>query len=95
VSITHIKDKFHRDFRAKLDVPLKSLSSISCNTRLPNTVRSNAEYRLNAFSSVIINPRSVCMISGRSRAVFRLFKLSRVKLRELGSLGRVPGFRKR
>lgn len=38
--------------------------------------------------------RSLCALSGRSRAVYRKFKLSRIKLRELALEGKVPGMRK-
>jgi small subunit ribosomal protein S14 len=32
-----------------------------------------------------------CEVSGRSRAVYRKFKMSRIALRELGNKGLVPG----
>ena len=35
--------------------------------------------------------RNRCEFSGRPRAVYRKFKLSRIALRELGNLGEVPG----
>jgi len=35
--------------------------------------------------------RSRCEVSGRSRAVYRKFKMSRIALRELGNKGLVPG----
>ncbi|HEY4200011.1 MAG TPA: 30S ribosomal protein S14 [Devosiaceae bacterium] len=35
--------------------------------------------------------RNRCEVSGRPRAVYRKFKLSRIALRELGNLGQVPG----
>ena len=38
--------------------------------------------------------RSMCALSGRTRAVYRKFKLSRIKLRELALEGKVPGMRK-
>jgi len=38
--------------------------------------------------------RSLCALTGRSRAVYRKFKLSRIKLRELALEGKVPGMRK-
>ena len=38
--------------------------------------------------------RNLCALSGRSRAVYRKFKLSRIKLRELALQGKVPGMRK-
>ena len=38
--------------------------------------------------------RSLCALTGRSRGVYRKFKLSRIKLRELALEGKVPGMRK-
>lgn len=35
-----------------------------------------------------------CAISGRSRAVYRKFQLSRIALRELALSGKLPGIRK-
>ena len=35
-----------------------------------------------------------CEISGRPRAVYRKFKMSRIALRELGSKGLIPGLTK-
>ena len=38
--------------------------------------------------------RSLCALTGRSRGVYRKFKLSRLKLRELALEGKIPGMRK-
>ncbi|MEB3702712.1 30S ribosomal protein S14 [Candidatus Bealeia paramacronuclearis] len=38
--------------------------------------------------------RSRCAITGRPRAVYRKFKLSRIALRELASSGMIPGMTK-
>ena len=38
--------------------------------------------------------RNICALTGRSRAVYRKFKISRIKLRELALEGKVPGMRK-
>src|SRR5271169_2194234 len=35
--------------------------------------------------------RNRCMLTGRPRAVYRKFKLSRIALRELASTGQIPG----
>ena len=35
--------------------------------------------------------RNRCELSGRPRAVYRKFKLSRIALRELASTGQIPG----
>lgn len=38
--------------------------------------------------------RNRCNVTGRPRGYYRKFKLSRIALRELGSLGLLPGLRK-
>ncbi|MCK5276369.1 MAG: 30S ribosomal protein S14 [Alphaproteobacteria bacterium] len=38
-----------------------------------------------------VRVRNRCEISGRPRGYYRKFKMSRIALRELGSLGRIPG----
>ena len=38
--------------------------------------------------------RSLCSLTGRSRAVYRKFKISRIMLRELALQGKIPGMRK-
>ena len=38
--------------------------------------------------------RNRCELTGRSRAVYRRFKLSRIALRDLASIGMIPGVTK-
>lgn len=38
--------------------------------------------------------RNRCELTGRARGVYRKFRLSRIKLRELGGFGKVPGLTK-
>lgn len=38
--------------------------------------------------------RNICALTGRSRAVYRKFKISRIMLRELALQGKIPGMRK-
>ena len=38
--------------------------------------------------------RNRCMVTGRSRAVYRKFQLSRIMIRELGNKGLIPGLTK-
>lgn len=38
--------------------------------------------------------RNLCALTGRSRGVYRKFKISRIMLRELAHEGKVPGMRK-
>ena len=38
--------------------------------------------------------RNRCMVTGRSRSVYRKFQLSRIMIRELGNMGMIPGLTK-
>lgn len=38
--------------------------------------------------------KSMCALTGRSRAVYRKFKVSRIMLRKLALEGKIPGMRK-
>lgn len=67
---------------------------LTTGQKLPAAVRHNAQLRLGALKSSYNNAKSICVLTGRSRGVSRLFKLSRIKMRELGSLGGIPGLRK-
>lgn len=61
----------------ELDVEERFAASL----KLAQMPRNSAETRI----------RSRCEVSGRSRAVYRKFKMSRIALRELGNKGLVPG----
>lgn len=41
-----------------------------------------------------IRYRNRCELTGRPRGVYRKFRLSRIKLRELGNFGKIPGLTK-
>lgn len=55
--------------------------------------RFEARLKLAALprNSAKIRLRSRCEVSGRSRAVYRKLKMSRIALRELGNKGLIPG----
>ena len=70
--------------------------------RLKETARDQSLAAEDRFAAVLklaemprngakIRVRNRCELSGRPRGVYRRFKLSRVALRELASLGQIPG----
>lgn len=72
------------------------LKEIADNLDLPMDERFKARLKLaelprNSSPSRI---RSRCELTGRPRAVYRKFKLSRIALRELASVGLIPGMTK-
>jgi small subunit ribosomal protein S14 len=73
-----------------------ALKAIIMNRSLPFEERLQAQIALSKLprNSSKIRYRNRCELTGRSRGTYRKFKLSRIKLRELGSFGRIPGLTK-
>jgi small subunit ribosomal protein S14 len=71
----------------------KALKAIIMNKGLPIEERFRAQLKLAAMprNSAKVRIRNRCEITGRPRAYYRKLKMSRIALRELGSLGVVPG----
>ncbi|MEM6392525.1 MAG: 30S ribosomal protein S14 [Planctomycetota bacterium] len=86
---------------------MSSKSTIERNKKVQATVDKYADRRIQLkkegnYAALQMLPRnasptrvrSLCALTGRSRAVYRKFKLSRIKLRELALEGKIPGMRK-
>lgn len=73
-----------------------ALKAVIMNRELPLDERINAQFKLSALprNGAKIRYRNRCELTGRARGTYRKFKLSRIKLRELGSFGRLPGLTK-
>jgi small subunit ribosomal protein S14 len=71
----------------------KALKAIIMNQDLPLEDRFRAQLKLAALprNSARNRIRNRCEVTGRPRAYYRKLKMSRIALRELGSLGLVPG----
>jgi small subunit ribosomal protein S14 len=72
------------------------LKDIANNESLPGEERFKARLKLAELprNSSPCRVRSRCELTGRPRAVYRKFKLSRIALRELASAGLIPGMTK-
>jgi small subunit ribosomal protein S14 len=72
------------------------LKDIANNEALPSDERFKARLKLAELprNSSSTRVRSRCELTGRPRAVYRKFKLSRIALRELASAGLIPGMTK-
>jgi len=72
--------------RAELRAIVRDLS-------LPAEERFTAQLKLSSLprNGAKIRVRNRCALTGRPRAVYRKFELSRVALRELASSGYIPG----
>ena len=69
------------------------LKAIADNEDLPMEERFAARLKLAELprNSAKVRIRNRCEITGRPRAVYRKFKLSRIALRDLASTGQIPG----
>jgi len=72
------------------------LKAIVMNRDLPFEERLVATIKLSEMprNGSKVRHRNRCELTGRARGTYRKFKLSRIKLRELGSFGRIPGLTK-
>ena len=75
---------------------LNLLRIILTNKKLNLNIRFNAFKLINQYLSKtsISKINNKCILSGRSRSIFRNFKLSRIKIRELTSKGQINGLQK-
>lgn len=66
------------------------------NEALPMEKRFAARLKLAELprNSAKVRQRNRCELTGRPRSVYRKFKLSRIALRQLGSIGAIPGLTK-
>ena len=71
----------------------KNLKSKVMNKELTIEERLKIQNKLNDLprDSSKIRLRNRCLLTGRTRAVYRKFGLSRIKLRELSMSGALPG----
>jgi small subunit ribosomal protein S14 len=83
--------------RTKLATQLSSkrarLKAIATDREVSPEERFEAQLKLAALprNSSKTRIRNRCELSGRPRAFYRKFKLSRIALRELASIGQIPG----
>tara|TARA_B110000014_G_C19985691_1_gene510441 strand:+ start:349 stop:654 length:306 start_codon:yes stop_codon:yes gene_type:complete len=72
------------------------LKKIITNKKLPLSERFEAQLKLAKLprNSAKIRVMNRCQITGRPHAVYRKLKISRIALRELASMGKIPGMTK-
>jgi len=86
---------------------MSSKSTVERNNRVKKTVAKYAELRRQLKASgdyaglqklprdaSPTRVRNLCALTGRSRSVYRKFKISRLMLRDLALQGKIPGMRK-
>jgi len=74
----------------------QDLKNRAGNALLSEEEREQARVALNKMSpnSSPVRLRNRCQLTGRARAVYRKFKLSRLCFREMASRGEIPGVTK-
>ncbi|RCL03275.1 MAG: small subunit ribosomal protein S14 [Candidatus Tokpelaia sp. JSC161] len=87
------KNKCRKEVVKRYSSRRYALKTIIMNRSLSLEERFNASIRLAQLprNSSKVRIRNRCEVSGRSRAYYRKLKMSRIALRELGSLGCIPG----
>jgi small subunit ribosomal protein S14 len=70
-----------------------ALKAIANDDARPLEERFEARLKLAALprNSAAVRIRNRCDVTGRPRAFYRTFKMSRIALRELGNSGQIPG----
>jgi small subunit ribosomal protein S14 len=69
---------------------------ISKNFNLQKELRWKAQQKWFFFhqNSSLTRIKNICVLTGRTRSIYRLFKISRIQLRKLASEGFLPGVSK-
>jgi small subunit ribosomal protein S14 len=83
------RQKLVKQFAAKRE----ALKAVANNMDLPIEEQFAARLKLAELprNSAPVRVRNRCEVTGRPRSYYRKLKMSRIALRELGSLGLIPG----
>ncbi len=87
------KNNRRRKLAKRYAAKRERLKAIARDQALPIEERFAAQLKLAELprNSATVRIRNRCELTGRPRAFYRKFKLSRIALRELGSKGQIPG----
>ena len=87
------KNEKRRRMVAKYAARRAKLKAVAMDADLPLEERFQARLKLAELprNSAPNRIRNRCQVTGRPRGYYRKMKMSRIALRELGSLGMVPG----
>ena len=96
MKILYTKDKNRRCFYFFLEKKKIILNYIINNLKLSKDIREQAYIQLRNISSVstITKIKNRCVLSNRSRSVYRKFKLSRIFLKKYALQGLLMGMQK-
>ena len=91
-----IKDKKKRNLYKKHEIERLDLLSLIHNSSLSEQIRLENRLLLNKLprNSSLCRTRNRCLLTGRGRGVYRFCRMSRIKVRELASQGKLIGVSK-
>lgn len=90
------KDQRRRKLVARYAAKRARLKAIAKDPNAPQEERFRARLKLAEMprNSAPSRVRNRCELTGRPRGYYRKFRISRIALRELGSMGEIPGLTK-
>lgn len=91
-----IKNKRREALAKKLEPKRNELRKKALDQNLSDEQRYEARMKLQKLprNGTMARVQSRCELTGRARAVYKKFKLSRLKFRELANQGLIPGVTK-
>ncbi|KAH9602526.1 hypothetical protein KSS87_002088 [Heliosperma pusillum] len=92
----NILDYHRRQLAAKHELKRKLYKAMWRDSDLPSNMREKARYKLSKLprNSAFNRLRNRCIFTGRPRAVYEKFRMSRIVFRELASKGELLGVKK-
>lgn len=92
----NLLDQKRRNLAEKFELRRKLYKAFAKDTDLPNDVREKFRGKLDDLpkNSSFTRVMNRCVFTGRSRSVYRMFKVSRIVFRELASGGLLHGVKK-
>jgi len=96
MKILYTKDKYRRNTYLLLEKKKMILNYIIHNLKTPLKIRNLAYIQLRNISkwTMITKIKNRCILSNRSRSIYRKFKMSRIFLKKYALQGLIMGVRK-
>ena len=87
------KNKIQRKQFKKYELKRLILKSIVNNINFTTNVRWSAQTQFQYFPVLSSKTRikNICVLTGRTKSIYKKFKLSRIQLKKWASLGFLPG----
>jgi len=90
------KDNKRRQLFFKHELTRLVFKSLLQNFSLPRIFRTKLQLQLTLLprDSSLVRIQNRCILTGRSKGVYKFFKLSRIQIRELAAQGKIMGLQK-